>query len=77
MAATETGSTKGERDDERGEAFARQAEQASGGFLREYWEFLAHNKKWWLLPIIVALLLVGVLILLGGTTAAPFIYTLF
>ena len=56
------------------------ADQASGpstGLLREYWDFLRHNKKWWLIPIIVALLLVGVLVILGGTAAAPFIYTLF
>ena len=59
------------------EKFAEQAEQASPGFFREYWDFLKNNKKWWLIPIIVALLLVGVLIVLGGSAAAPFIYTLF
>ena len=47
------------------------------GFLRDYLDFLAHNKKWWMLPIIVVLLLLGVLIILGGTGAAPFIYSLF
>ena len=57
--------------------FAREAEQAAGGLLSEYKDFLLHNKKWWLIPIIVALLLVGVLVILGGTAAAPFIYTLF
>ncbi len=57
--------------------FAAQAEQESQGFLREYWQFLLHNKKWWLIPIVVALLLVGALILFGGGAAAPFIYTLF
>lgn len=57
--------------------FAAQAEQQSQGLLREYWDFLRHNKKWWLIPIIVALLLVGVLVILGGSAAAPFIYTLF
>lgn len=58
-------------------SFAEQAELESTGLLREYWDFLRHNKKWWLVPIIVALLLVGVLVILGGTAAAPFIYTLF
>ena len=29
------------------------------------------------MPIVVMLLLLGVLVLLGGSTAAPFIYTLF
>lgn len=46
-------------------------------FLRDYLDFLAHNKKWWMLPILVALLLLGGLIILGGTGAAPFIYSLF
>jgi len=57
--------------------FARQAEGESPGLLREYGQFLMHNKKWWLLPIVIALLLVGVLIVFGGGAAAPFIYTLF
>ena len=57
--------------------FADQAEQAQAGILREFWDFLRYNKKWWLSPIIVVLLLVAALIILGGTSAAPFIYTLF
>ena len=61
----------------RADEFSEQAERPSAGFLREYWDFLKHNKKWWLVPIIVALLLVGALIILGGSAAAPFIYTLF
>ncbi len=47
------------------------------GILREFVDFLVHNKKWWLLPIVIVLLLLGVLIMLGGTAAAPFIYSLF
>lgn len=46
------------------------------GIVREFWEFLGHNKKWWLLPILIVLLLFTVLIILSGTGAAPFIYTL-
>ena len=38
---------------------------------------LKHNKKWWLTPIVLVLLLFGLLIILGGSTYAPFIYTLF
>ena len=53
----------------------RQPDQV--GLLREFGDFLLHNKKWWLTPIILTLLLVGVLVVLGGTAAAPFIYTLF
>ena len=57
--------------------FADQASQQSVGIVREFWDFLRHNKKWWLLPILIVLLLVTGLVLLGGTSAAPFIYTLF
>jgi hypothetical protein len=57
--------------------FSDESRRRSGGFLREYLDFLAHNKKWWLLPIVIALLLVGLLAVLGGGAAAPFIYQLF
>jgi len=45
--------------------------------LREFVQFLGENKKYWLLPIILVLFLLGLLIMLGGSSAAPFIYTLF
>lgn len=45
--------------------------------LAEFWDFLAHNKKWWLAPIVIVMLLLGILIFLSSTAAAPFIYTLF
>jgi len=57
--------------------FERAGEASEAGLLREFWDFLTHNKKWWLLPILVVLLLFGVFVLLSGTAAAPFIYTLF
>ena len=57
--------------------FEQCANQAQAGLVREFFDFLIHNKKWWLTPIILVLLLVGLLIVLGGTGAAPFIYTLF
>jgi hypothetical protein len=53
------------------------AEESRVGVIAEFWDFLAHNKKWWLLPILVVVMLLGVLILISGTAAAPFIYTLF
>ena len=53
------------------------ANQPQAGIVREFLDFLVHNKKWWLAPIILVLLLVGLLVLLGGTGAAPWIYTLF
>ncbi len=45
--------------------------------VREFWDFLKHNKKWWLLPILIVVLLLGLIVLLAGTPAAPFIYPLF
>jgi hypothetical protein len=53
------------------------ADQQSESLVREFWSFLAQNKKWWLLPIVIVMLLLGTLILLSSTAAAPFIYTLF
>jgi hypothetical protein len=62
--------------DEAGD-FAAEADRPAPGLLREFADFLRHNKKWWLLPILLVLGVLGVLIALGGTAAAPFIYTLF
>jgi len=59
------------------EEFKAEAESAQTGIVREFVDFLAHNKKWWLTPIIIVLMLFGLLIILAGTGAAPFIYTLF
>ena len=64
-------------DDPRAREFARHAEGAPPGVLRELVDLLRDNKKWWLTPIILVLVLVGALVMLGGTAVAPFIYTLF
>ena len=47
------------------------------GIVREFWDFLKHNKKWWLTPIILSLLLIALIAISAGSGAAPFIYTLF
>jgi hypothetical protein len=47
------------------------------GLISELFFMLMHNKKWWLTPIVLVLLLFGLLIILGGSSYAPFIYTLF
>jgi len=65
------------RFENRGGDFERQAAQRPTGLVREFWDFLRHNKKWWLTPILIVLLLVMGLVLLGGTAMMPFIYTLF
>ena len=57
--------------------FSRQAEGRSRGMFGEFFAFLAHNKKWWLLPPVLLLMAAGALVILGGSSLAPFIYTLF
>ena len=57
--------------------FAARAGQERVGLVAEFVAFLKDNKKFWLLPIIIVFALLGGLIMLGGTSAAPFIYTLF
>lgn len=47
------------------------------GLMPELFSMIMHNKKWWLTPIVLVLLLFGLLIILGGSSYAPFIYTLF
>jgi hypothetical protein len=54
-----------------------QVEEKPVSLLGEFWLFLCENKKFWLLPILILLLLLGLLIILGGSSVAPFIYTLF
>ena len=46
--------------------------------VREFWEFLKHEKKFWLLPIVIILGLLGLLLVFAQSSAvAPFVYTLF
>ena len=66
-----------EPQENKAEEFQAEARAARTGLLREFWEFLKHNKKWWLTPILVVILLVGLLVMLTGTGMAPFIYALF
>ncbi|WP_276367507.1 DUF5989 family protein [Chryseolinea sp. H1M3-3] len=47
-------------------------------FLKDLIGFLKARKKYWLIPMIFIFLLLGVLIVIGGgSSVAPFIYTLF
>jgi hypothetical protein len=57
--------------------FADQASAERPSIVREFMDFLRHNKKWWMLPILLVFVIFGLLMLLGGSAAAPFIYTLF
>ena len=47
------------------------------GLVRDFLDFLKHNKKWWLLPILITFALLGTLVLLHATGVGPFMYTLF
>jgi len=47
-------------------------------FIKEFWGFMRHRKKFWLFPIMFVIVLFGGLIVLSqGSAIAPFIYTLF
>ncbi|MFU8812110.1 MAG: DUF5989 family protein [Balneolaceae bacterium] len=47
-------------------------------FLKDLFRFLVQRKKFWLVPMILILLFLGVIIVIGGgSSIAPFIYTLF
>lgn len=56
--------------------FARQAEQASPGLLKEYLYFLRHSKKWYMIPTIVLLVLLALLVALSASGLMPFIYAI-
>jgi hypothetical protein len=47
------------------------------GFAADLLQFVLQSRKWWLVPIAVVLVLFGAILVLGGTSAAPFIYSLF
>jgi hypothetical protein len=53
------------------------AEETRLAFLKDFWSFLLHNKKWWMLPILTILLLLSLLMLLSTSAAAPFVYSFF
>ncbi len=57
--------------------FTREAARGQTSFLREYWDFLRHEKRWWMTPILLALLIAAGFVIIGGSVAAPFIYALF
>lgn len=46
--------------------------------IKDFSAFMGQRKKFWLAPIIVIMLLLGLLIVVaGGSSLAPFIYTIF
>lgn len=59
-----------------GNEFLLHADRRQPGLLREFWDFLRHNKAWWLTPIIAVLLMVGALFGLAATGVAPLLYAM-
>jgi hypothetical protein len=57
--------------------FEEAAGESRKSLAREFVEFLATSKKYWMIPLLVVLGLLALVVILGGTSAAPFIYTLF
>ena len=57
--------------------FEAASQESNSSIVGEFVYFLKTNKKYWMIPLLLALLGLGALIILGGTSAAPFIYTLF
>ncbi len=50
----------------------------SHGLMREFWDFIVHEKVWWMTPIIVVLvLMVGFILWAEASPVLPFIYTVF
>ena len=58
-------------------AFEKGQQESQTGLVKEFLYFLKHNKKFWMIPLLLALFLLAALLILGGTSVAPFIYTLF
>ena len=48
------------------------------GLLREFWDFIVHEKAWWMTPIVIVLVLMVAFILWAeASPVLPFIYTVF
>ncbi len=45
------------------------------GLVRDFWDFLHHEKAWWLTPIVVVILaMVGFILFAESSPVLPFIY---
>jgi hypothetical protein len=65
-----------DKSSDTGERFARDAEQAPPGLLKEYWHFLRYSKRWYMIPTIILLLLLALLVALSASGLMPFIYAI-
>ena len=71
MSETETKKPRGKNE------FEAASEEGNSSLIGEFIYFIKTNKKYWMIPLLLALLGLGAIIILGGTSAAPFIYSLF
>lgn len=50
----------------------------SRGLVREFVDFIVHEKAWWMTPIVIVLvLMVGFILWAEASPVLPFIYTVF
>ena len=68
---------EGKKPEKESNAFVEAGEDEQMGLIAEFIEFIRENKKYWMIPLLVILLVLGLLVLAGGSSLAPFIYTLF
>ncbi len=48
------------------------------GLMREFWDFIVHEKAWWMTPIVIVLVaMVAFILWAEATPVLPFIYTVF
>lgn len=60
------------------QSFEEAVQEARGGSLiGDFYGFMRENAKWWLIPILFVFAMLGILLVIMGTSAAPFLYTLF
>ena len=57
--------------------FEQLAQQKPPSIVREFVQFLIHNKKWWLIPILIVFALLSLVAVTMNSPAAPFIYPFF
>ena len=70
-------SEEGKKPEKESNAFVEAGEDEQMGLVAEFIGFIKENKKYWLIPLMIILLLMGLILIAGGSSFAPFIYTLF
>ena len=45
--------------------------------VREFWFYLAENKRWWLTPILLVMLLLSLILVVTSSPLSPMFYAFF